>query len=114
MTVELIQGLLLAFAVVVILMPAYIRLLRFAGMGKQIRIEGPETHLSKAGTPTMGGLLVIVVVVLLFYFLRGFPERGVTRTARTQVNPPPYAVAVRRPPPSARVSSATTAATRRR
>ena len=83
MTIELIQGLLLAFAVVVILMPAYIRLLRFAGMGKQIRIEGPETHLSKAGTPTMGGLLVIVVVVALFYFLRGFPERGVIAVLAT-------------------------------
>jgi len=82
-TIELIQGLLLAFAVVVILMPAYIRLLRFAGMGKQIRIEGPETHLSKAGTPTMGGLLVIVVVVALFYFLRGFPERGVIAVLAT-------------------------------
>jgi hypothetical protein len=36
MTVELIQGLLLAFAVVVILMPAYIRFLRYAGFGKRI------------------------------------------------------------------------------
>lgn len=77
MTLQLIQGLLLAFAIVVILMPSYIRLLRFAGMGKNIREEGPETHLVKQGTPTMGGLLVIVVVVVLFLLLRGFPERGV-------------------------------------
>jgi phospho-N-acetylmuramoyl-pentapeptide-transferase len=75
-TVELIQGLLLAFALVVILMPGYIRLLRWAGMGKQIRGEGPESHQVKFGTPTMGGLLVIAVVATLFYFLRGFPERG--------------------------------------
>ncbi len=77
MTLELIQGLLLAFAIVVILMPPYIRLLRFVGMGKQIREEGPETHLIKQGTPTMGGLLVISVVVILFVLLRGTPERGV-------------------------------------
>jgi len=76
MSVELIQGLLLAFAVVVILMPAYIRLLKFIGMGKQIRIEGPETHLVKAGTPTMGGLLLIAVVVVLFLFFKGFPQFG--------------------------------------
>ena len=38
----LIQGLLLAFAVIVILMPAYIRALRFFGMGKQILEEGPS------------------------------------------------------------------------
>jgi phospho-N-acetylmuramoyl-pentapeptide-transferase len=76
-TVELIQGLLLAFALVVILMPSYIRLLRAAGMGKRIRAEGPEAHQAKGGTPTMGGLLVIVVVLALFYFLRGFPQRAI-------------------------------------
>jgi len=77
MSVELIQALLLAFAVVVILMPAYIRFLRFIGMGKQIRVEGPETHLAKAGTPTMGGLLLIAVVLVLFVLLRGFPQFGI-------------------------------------
>lgn len=77
MTIELIQGLLLAFAMVVILMPAYIRLLRHLGFGKRIREEGPHTHLVKEGTPTMGGLLLIVVVIALFMLLRGVPERGV-------------------------------------
>ena len=61
MTVELIQGLLLAFALVVILMPPYIRLLRL-GFGKQIREEGPRRHYVKEGTPTMGGLLIVLVV----------------------------------------------------
>lgn len=74
---ELIQGVLLAFAIVVILMPSYIRVLRFAGMGKQIREEGPETHYVKKGTPTMGGLLVIAVVIVLFVLLRGAPTGGV-------------------------------------
>ncbi|HEV8490056.1 MAG TPA: phospho-N-acetylmuramoyl-pentapeptide-transferase [Candidatus Limnocylindrales bacterium] len=77
MTLQLIQGLLLAFAIVVILMPPYIRFLRFIGMGKQIREEGPETHLVKQGTPTMGGLLVIGVVLALFVLLRGTPQGGV-------------------------------------
>jgi phospho-N-acetylmuramoyl-pentapeptide-transferase len=76
MTLQLIQGLLLSFAIVVILMPPYIRLLRFVGMGKQIREEGPESHFVKEGTPTMGGLLVIGVVLVLFILLRT-PERGV-------------------------------------
>ncbi len=71
MTIELIQGLLLAFAIVVIIMPGYIRLLRWAGFGKQIRDEGPDTHFVKQGTPTMGGLLVIVVVIGVFFLLRG-------------------------------------------
>ena len=66
MTLELIQGLLLAFALVVILMPPYIRLLRHFGFGKQIREEGPQSHMVKWGTPTMGGLLIILVVLGIF------------------------------------------------
>jgi phospho-N-acetylmuramoyl-pentapeptide-transferase len=69
-TVELIQGLLLAFALIVILMPPYIRLLQAAGFGKRIREEGPESHYVKEGTPTMGGLLVVLVVLGIYFFLR--------------------------------------------
>ena len=68
--VELIQGLLLAFALVVILMPPYIRLLQAVGFGKRIRQEGPESHYVKEGTPTMGGLLIVVVVLAIYLFLR--------------------------------------------
>ncbi|MEA2622705.1 MAG: phospho-N-acetylmuramoyl-pentapeptide-transferase [Chloroflexota bacterium] len=57
-----VQGILLTFALMVITMPAFIRLLRRLGMGKRIRVEGPESHYIKAGTPTMGGLLIILVV----------------------------------------------------
>jgi phospho-N-acetylmuramoyl-pentapeptide-transferase len=59
----IIQGILLAFALVVVLMPSFIRLLRRMGMGKRIRLDGPETHYVKEGTPTMGGLLVVGVVL---------------------------------------------------
>jgi phospho-N-acetylmuramoyl-pentapeptide-transferase len=69
MSVEFIQGLLLSFALVVILMGPYIRLLQFLGFGKQIREEGPQTHQIKTGTPTMGGLLIISVVAVLAYFV---------------------------------------------
>ena len=62
MTVELIQAMLLAFAIMVILMPAYIRLMRWAGFAKQIRVDGPESHQVKSGTPTAGGALLIGVV----------------------------------------------------
>jgi phospho-N-acetylmuramoyl-pentapeptide-transferase len=69
-TVELIQGLLMAFALVVILMPSYIRLLQGLGFGKRIREEGPEAHYVKEGTPTMGGLLIVLVVLGIYFFLR--------------------------------------------
>ena len=75
MTLELIQGLLLAFALVVILMPPYIRLLRHFGFAKQIREEGPQSHMTKWGTPTMGGLLLIAVVLVIFVILR-WPVQG--------------------------------------
>jgi len=74
MTVELIQGLLLAFAIVVILMAPYIRLLHALGFGKRIRREGPESHYIKEGTPTMGGLLIVAVVLGIYFFLRSQPD----------------------------------------
>ncbi|MGC8634976.1 MAG: phospho-N-acetylmuramoyl-pentapeptide-transferase [Candidatus Limnocylindrales bacterium] len=65
MNVLLVQGLLLAFAIVVILMRPYMRLLHWLGFGKHIRAEEPEAHTGKEGTPTMGGLLLIAVVVVV-------------------------------------------------
>lgn len=67
--VQLIQGLLLAFAFVVLLMPNYIRLLHWMGFGKKIREEGPDSHQVKQGTPTMGGVLIIAVVLVLAVLL---------------------------------------------
>ena len=72
--VELIQGLLLAFALMVILMSPYIRVLHALGFGKRIREEGPESHYVKEGTPTMGGLLIVVVVIGIYFFLRAGPD----------------------------------------
>ena len=65
--VELIQGLLLAFACMVILMPPYLRLLHWLGLGKQIRMDGPGSHLVKEGTPTMGGVLIVAVILSLAF-----------------------------------------------
>ena len=42
-----------------------IELMRRLKLGKQIRIEGPQTHLSKMGTPAMGGILIVGWVVLV-------------------------------------------------
>jgi phospho-N-acetylmuramoyl-pentapeptide-transferase len=61
----IVQGILLSFALVVVLMPAFIRGLRRVGMGKRVRLDGPETHYVKEGTPTLGGLLIVGVVLLI-------------------------------------------------
>jgi phospho-N-acetylmuramoyl-pentapeptide-transferase len=85
--VNLIQAVLLAFAVVVILMPGFIRFLNYLGMGKQILEEGPQSHQVKRGTPTMGGLMLIGVIVALFFFLSGFtlPPGGIIAPLATLV-----------------------------
>jgi phospho-N-acetylmuramoyl-pentapeptide-transferase len=65
----IVQGILVAFALVVLTMPLFLRALRRIGMGKRIRLEGPETHYVKEGTPTMGGLLIVGAVLLLAGFI---------------------------------------------
>ena len=44
--------------------PAFIRMLRRIQMYQVIREEGPKTHHAKAGTPTMGGLLILAAVLI--------------------------------------------------
>jgi phospho-N-acetylmuramoyl-pentapeptide-transferase len=68
--VQIVVALLLAFIGMVLIAPIYISLLQRLGFGKQIRTDGPESHYGKAGTPTMGGMLVVGVVVFLAMALR--------------------------------------------
>ena len=68
--VQIVIALLLAFTGMVLLAPIYISLLQRLGFGKQIRTDGPEAHYGKAGTPTMGGMLVVGVVLFLAMALR--------------------------------------------
>jgi len=44
--------------------PRFIRLLQKYQIGEEIRIEGPESHQAKKGTPTMGGLILLVAIVV--------------------------------------------------
>ncbi len=66
----IVVAVLLAFIGMVLLAPIYISLLQRLGFGKQIRVEGPEAHFGKAGTPTMGGILMVGVVLFLAMALR--------------------------------------------
>jgi phospho-N-acetylmuramoyl-pentapeptide-transferase len=54
-----------AFVITVGIGKPYIAWLRRQKIGKQIRLEGPEGHLTKLGTPTMGGFMITVPVILL-------------------------------------------------
>ena len=45
--------------------PRFISMLRVRqGKGQPIREDGPQTHLAKRGTPTMGGLMILIALVL--------------------------------------------------
>lgn len=60
----------LSVLLVVVLGPRFISLMSRKGVGQLIREEGPARHKAKAGTPTMGGVLIIVCS-LAAYFLLG-------------------------------------------
>ena len=68
--ISIVVAVVLAFIGMVLLAPIYISLLQRLGFGKQIRLDGPEAHYGKAGTPTMGGILIVGVVLFLAMALR--------------------------------------------
>lgn len=55
---------LVAFLVTVLLSPIFIPFLRRLKFGQSIREEGPQSHLKKTGTPTMGGLVILLSVTI--------------------------------------------------
>ncbi|MDR3314928.1 MAG: phospho-N-acetylmuramoyl-pentapeptide-transferase [Coriobacteriales bacterium] len=67
-TFQVFLAIFLAMAVTMLLLPIWMRILRIRQIGQQIRADGPQRHLVKQGTPTMGGvaiLLAVLVTVLL-------------------------------------------------
>ncbi len=55
----------IAFFLAVIWGRPLIVLLRRYGIGKKIRVEGPSSHFTKMGTPTMGGLMILIPVIVI-------------------------------------------------
>ncbi|MCC7256030.1 MAG: phospho-N-acetylmuramoyl-pentapeptide-transferase, partial [Dokdonella sp.] len=62
LTFRAIMGALTALAVSLLAGPALIRKLAALKAGQVVRSDGPQSHLSKAGTPTMGGALIIASI----------------------------------------------------
>ncbi len=52
-----------------LLFPLWIRVLRFRNIGQQVRADGPQGHLVKQGTPTMGGVLILFVIAGTYFVL---------------------------------------------
>ena len=64
LTLRSILGVLTALIISLILGPRMIRYLSSYNIGQRVRDDGPESHHSKAGTPTMGGALILVAIVV--------------------------------------------------
>lgn len=60
----IIMTIIISFLITILLLPIFIPFLRRLRFGQSIREDGPESHHEKAGTPTMGGLVVIISVVI--------------------------------------------------
>lgn len=65
MTLKLMLALLMAFITAVVVGKFYIPWLRKMKAGQEIRQDGPTWHMSKTGTPTMGGVMFIVACVFV-------------------------------------------------
>lgn len=63
LTLRAILSTLTALLIAVIIGPKMIRWLQRLQIGQTIRDDGPESHLAKSGTPTMGGLLILAAIV---------------------------------------------------
>ncbi|MBL4661919.1 MAG: phospho-N-acetylmuramoyl-pentapeptide-transferase [Alcanivoracaceae bacterium] len=63
-TFRAIMAALTALIISVFLGPAFIRKLQEKQIGQQVRSLGPKSHLSKQGTPTMGGALIIFAIII--------------------------------------------------
>jgi phospho-N-acetylmuramoyl-pentapeptide-transferase len=64
LTLRAIFGVITALIISFVIGPWLIRKLTFQKLGQTVRDDGPQTHLSKAGTPTMGGALILVAIFL--------------------------------------------------
>ena len=72
---ETILAIIIAFAVSAILCPIVIPFLHKLKFGQQVRDDGPQAHLKKQGTPTMGGLVILTsIIVTSLFYLRDYPK----------------------------------------
>jgi phospho-N-acetylmuramoyl-pentapeptide-transferase len=77
----------LGFILAVIWGGPLLRILRHFKLGKMIRVEGPDSHITKMGTPTMGGLIIIGAVTLVTILLNAVSILGLNLLGRSVLLP---------------------------
>ena len=74
-TYQVFLSVFIAALITACIMPLFIRMMKSGGIGQQIRADGPERHLIKQGTPTMGGLVMLIAATLTSLVMAPFtPE----------------------------------------
>lgn len=75
MDYKLIVPVLISFALSLLMGPVVIPFLRKLKMGQSERVEGVQSHLKKAGTPTMGGVIILGSVLLTsVFYIKEYPK----------------------------------------
>ena len=65
----------IAFGLSVMMGPVIIPILRKLKMGQTERVDGVQSHLKKAGTPTMGGVIILLsVVITSVFYIKDYPK----------------------------------------
>lgn len=62
--IDIIRIVVIAFFINILLGPIVIPMLKRLNIGQNIRDDGPKTHLSKSGTPTMGGIIILFSLII--------------------------------------------------
>ena len=71
LTLRSILSSLTALLIALLVGPVMIRKLTYHQVGQNVRDDGPQTHLKKAGTPTMGGALILTAITTSILFALG-------------------------------------------
>lgn len=72
---ETILAVIIAFIISAILCPIVIPFLHKLKFGQQVRDDGPQAHLKKQGTPTMGGLVILSsIIITSLLYLKDYPR----------------------------------------
>lgn len=75
MSYHVVIPVLVSFALSLVLGPIVIPFLRKLKMGQTEREEGVQSHLKKAGTPTMGGIIILAsVVITSLFYVKDYPK----------------------------------------
>lgn len=72
-TFQIFLSIIVAMVITMAMLPLWIRFLKHREIGQQVRADGPQGHLVKQGTPTMGGVIMLVAILITMVLI-GKPD----------------------------------------